>query len=626
MAGDRVPAATVSISLVCASVLAFQPGGHFRFVWAKLLFLVVAVLVGIFSPAEGRLPRVIKLMLVVGAGWIAVAMLLSDTPLASLAGRWPRYEGILTIALYLAVFGLGARLLGRNAVGGSWRSLRLGLSVVAVMLAFVSALEAAGLRPLGGGPDVRPGAFLGNATDQGLIGVVIAGVLAAPHKEPTAAQTWVRTAGFGSAALVVFLSASRAALAGLAVVVMVAAVLWVRNRAVHSTTQSATRLPLMLVALPAAVLLALAGAALLLPPTRARLFSAGTIDGRWLLWDRTWNLVLDHLWTGVGPSGFVDVLPAYLDRVWAESVGDGFPTDSPHNWPLQLLVAGGVPLLVVAAVSAILFLRLAVETMRKAPDLPQRQHLAAALVAVVAYSLALLTHFTSPGTTGLVAFISGGLVAADLNACARPAGAPAAARRLSRAAGVAMAAAGLAVAIPAAAAEWPMAAGVRAAGVGDMAGAEAAFDAAHLLRPWDSDTSLLAAQAYAGPATSGNPAAAAGAVKWGNRALERTPQSLEAGTAAAIGSLYSGDVAGAKDRLDGLAARAPASAGVLVQRGVANFGLGRAAESIADLQKAASLDPSSDTPWLVLAGVYERLGDETNAGNARLRARQLAAG
>lgn len=55
-----------------------------------------------------------------------------------------------------------------------------------------------------------------------------------------------------------------------------------------------------------------------------------------------------------------------------------------------------------------------------------------------------------------------------------------------------------------------MAAGVRAASVGDMAGAEASFEAALRLRPWDSDTSLLAAQAFAGPATSGDSTAASG--------------------------------------------------------------------------------------------------------------------
>lgn len=58
---------------------------------------------------------------------------------------------------------------------------------------------------------------------------------------------------------------------------------------------------------------------------------------------------------------------------------------------------------------------------------------------------------------------------------------------------------------------------------------------------------------------------------------------------------------------------APFWTGLYIQRGVANFGLGRDAESIADLETAVSLDPSSGTPWLILAGTYERLGDAENA-------------
>lgn len=78
-------------------------------------------------------------------------------------------------------------------------------------------------------------------------------------------------------------------------------------------------------------------------------------------------------------------------------------------------------MLLIGTGFAVHFLCLAVAKVRNTADLPQRQHLTAALVAVVAYSLALMTHFTSPGTTGLVAFICGGLAAADLNRSANPA-------------------------------------------------------------------------------------------------------------------------------------------------------------------------------------------------------------
>ncbi|WP_461190394.1 O-antigen ligase family protein [Arthrobacter sp. Z4-13] len=606
------------MALVAASVLAFQPGGLFRFVWVKLLILLAALVCAVLSPAAARLPRWVTWTVAAGAVWIAAAMLSSAAPAVSIAGRWPRYEGILTIGVYIALFAAGARLLGGEIAGRAWGRLRLSLAIVAMVLVVISGLEAAGLRPLGGVADARPGATLGNATDQGLIGLVIAGVLSAFPKGPGPVQRWIQRAGFLAALAVVFLSASRAALMGAAIVVVVASVLWLKSRGGTA--------PWSLVALPLVALAIFAGSALLVPAAGSRLFSAGTVDGRWMLWERTWLFVQERLWFGAGPSGFVDVLPGYLDRLWAERTGDAFPTDSPHNLPLQLLSAGGVPLLLIAAFFACLFVKTALAKIRHCQEFRQRQQLIAALAAVAAYALALLTHFTSPGTTGLVAFICGGLVGVELHRRALPWLPPAARAARPCAAALVLAAAALAVVVPAAAAEWPMANGARAARLGDIAGAEASFQTALRLRPWDTDVRLLAAQAFAGPATDGNTEAARAATKWGDQALDSTPQSLEAGIAAAIGCLYGGRLPEAKSRLDGLTELAPYSAGVYVQRGVANFGLGNAGEGIADLQFAASLEPSLDTPWLLLAGIYDRLGDVENARQALLRAQELAAG
>ncbi|MDR6414012.1 O-antigen ligase family protein [Pseudarthrobacter sulfonivorans] len=612
-----LPAA--SIALVAASVLAFQPGGLFRFVWVKLLILLAALVCAALSPGAARLPRGVTLTVGAGAAWIAVTMLLSAAPLASIAGRWPRYEGILTIGVYIALFAAGARLLGGDGAGEAWGRLRLSLAIVAMVLVVISGLEAAGLRPLGGVEDARPGATLGNATEQGLIGLVIAGVISAFPREPGPLQRWIARAGFLAALAVVVLSGSRAALMGAAMVVVVASVLWLKNRPGRARWSLGA-------ATAVAALAAFTGAAVLIPATRTRLFSAETVDGRWMLWERTWALVQERLWFGAGPSGFVDVLPGYLDRLWSERTGDGFPTDSPHNLPLQLLAAGGVPLLLIAAVFACLFFKSALAKIRDCHEVPQRRQLIVALAAVTAYALAVLTHFTSPGTTALVAFICGGLVGVELQRRAQSGVPPVAWAARRRAAALVLAVAALAVVVPAAAAEWPMANGARAARLGDIAGAEASFQTALRLRPWDSDVSLLAAQAFAGPATGGNTEAALAAVKWGDQALEATPHSLEAGIAAAIGCIYSGSLSEAKTRLDGLAKLAPFSAGVYVHRGVANFGLGNAGEGIADLHVAASLEPSSDTPWLLLAGIYERLGDGENSRQALLRARELAAG
>jgi hypothetical protein len=428
---------------------------------------------------------------------------------------------------------------------------------------------------------------------------------------------------------VAILSGSRAALAGLLIVALFASYVWMRSR-------SWARPKIAAGAVLAAG--AVAFGVLLVPAARDRLLSAGTVDGRWLLWDRSLGMVGADSVFGVGPSGFVDALPAYLNAEWSRSVGDSFPADSPHSWPLQLLAAGGVPLLLLVLVLGAVAVVAAVRRMKETRHGADRRYLVVVLVTVAAYGLALLTHFTSIGTTALVAFLCGGLVGREGT------GFPAVSSRavevipgkltaafagifrpaVSTAAGAVLVAAGLAVAVPAAIAEWPMGAGARAAAAGDVALAEQAFQQARQLRPWDSDTALLAAQAFAGPATAGDQQAARRAVEWGSLARERTPRSQEAGTALAIGYLYSGDPGAAKTVLDGLVRDAPYSTGLYVQRGVAQFGMGRASDGIADLEHAAALDPGLDTPWRILSHIYQWMGNAEAARAANRHAESLS--
>lgn len=609
------------IILMACSILAMQPGGLFRFVWVKLLVVIIAVLAGLLSPPGSRLPLPVKAVLTACVLWIAAAMLLSDTPFASIAGRWPRYEGLLMLGVYVAVFAVGAKVLGGGSGSQRRTLLAMSLAVAGTVVFVIAALESAGLRPLGGAGDVRPGATLGNATDQGLIGVVITGVLAAQGEPDRAWQVWLRRVGLLAGSGVAVLSGSRAALAAVLVVAVFGAYTWMRSQSWTGPKVAG------------GAALAVAGIAvgvLLSPGARERLLSTGTVDGRWLLWDQTLALVAEHPLSGVGPSGFVDALPGYLSAEWARTVGDSFPADSPHNWPLQALAAGGFPLLGLVVVLIAVSVAAVVRRMRESESAADRRYLAVVLVTVAAYGLALLTHFTSIGTTGLVAFLCGGLVGREAAAVAparsgflRTFGAGKM-RAVPRPAGALLVIAGLGIAVPATVAEWSMGAGARAAAAGSHTQADQAFKQAWQLRAWDGDTALLAAQAFAGPATEGDQQAARYAVSWGTLARERTPQSLEAGTALALGYLYSGDVPKAKDVLDALVADSPYSTALYVHRGVAQFGLGRPAESIADLEHAASLDPSLDTPWLVLANIHQRLGNDQDASAAMQRAEALA--
>jgi len=607
------------ISLVTFSVLAFQPGGLYRFVWAKVIVLALAVIFGLLASRGGSIPWLLWLVLAGMGAWLLLAAVLSEGPGASLMGRWPRYEGLPVLALYLGLFAVGARVLAGPKSVSRWILLRSCSSVASAVLFGVSALEAAGLRPLGGPLDARPGATLGNATDQGLMAVLLCGLLMAPAESDSAAVKWLLRVGWAASVLVVLLSGSRAALLGLGLLFMFALIWRVRKPGGMSWPVVGKGL---------LALAAVAAVAVIVPGIRERLLSGETVAGRWLLWEQTVQLIGDHFWFGVGPSGFVDAFPAYLTETWTREVGNDFPVDSPHMWLLQAAAAGGVPFLLLALLACSMGVVLGVRSIRSVESPRQRLTLHSALCALAACGAGMLTHFTSPGTTGLLAFVAGGILGASsahsperqTRVSPRLSGAG---RGALRAGAIALFVPVLAVGILAGAAEWPMKTGAQLAAEGRMDAANESFASASKLRPWDTDTALLAAQVFAGPAADGDPSAASFAIRWAAKSLERTPKSFEAGLVLAIGQANSGDLHAAKRRLDDLIRRAPFDEGPYVQRGIANFGLGDIDASIADLHQAAQLAPKSDTPWSILARIYARLGNESAAASAQVRADAL---
>lgn len=624
-------APALSIYVMAGSLLAFLPGGLFRFAWAKVIVVLLAVGAALWAgranpAAGGRLPRSTVILMGAGSAVLLLAALLSPSPAAALLGRWPRYEGAVVLAVYAAALVLGAKLLGGPDGTSGWHAFHRALAVVALPLAAICILESAGLRPLGGAADLRPGATLGNASDQGLVGVMIAAVLALPSLQ-RGRSSWLLRTGCAAGVLIAVLSGSRAALLALLAVVLVNAL---GAFLTGGGPQRGNKLTWKAAAAAAGSLAGLALLVFLIPGARDRLFYGETVTGRWLLWQQTVEMVQEHPWLGVGPSGFVDAFPAFQTQQWAVQTGGDFPPDSPHSWLLQALLAGGIPLLLLALLLAASTLRTAVVRIHSA-DGARRIALIGALAAVVGYGVGLLTGFTSPGTTPLAAFICGGLLATTIvvskesrTSRLRGWSVTPPARKGAAAAGALAVVGGLVLAVPAAAAEWPMAAGVGAAGSGDIAGAQRHFQAAKALRPWDSDTALLAAQAFAGPAAEGDTEAAERAVEWARVSLARTPESVEAGLALSIGYINSGNVPAAKERLDELIVRAPYTSQLYVQRGIAAFGLGQPEQSIADLQTAASQSPESPVPWQVLARVYQRVGQDGNATMAQERADRLA--
>jgi O-antigen ligase len=161
----------------------------------------------------------------------------------------------------------------------------------------------------------------------------------------------------------------------------------------------------------------LAGGTIALPQTRTRLFetsphSAESVTGHLLLATETARLVASHPLLGVGPSGFVDAIPAEHDQRWDREIGSANPPDSPENWLLQVASSGGIPLLAIALALTTIVIRRALRSVRIAPTTQTRAELVGLLGGLAGYAVTLLFHFTSPGTTPLAALFAGALVAA----------------------------------------------------------------------------------------------------------------------------------------------------------------------------------------------------------------------
>lgn len=593
-------------SVVALSVLAFLPGGLFRFALIKIVVILLALACGLAGNKGWRVPGPIVGVLVVGALTIAAGIAVSGNAMPALLGRWPRYEGALTMGIYVATLAMGAKILGGPASGRAWQWLHRSLAGAALLLALLSALEALGLRPLGGAVDLRPGATLGNATDQGLVAVLIVGVLALPALSRGDAWRWFLRAGLAAAGLTAVLSGSRAALLGLLLVIVVIAAFSVSHLA---------RRTRFIGMVAGAALAAVALAVFFIPASRDRLFSGGTVSGRWLLWQQTLEMARDHPWLGVGANHFVDFFPGYQTPQWTADIGNSFPPDSPHMVLLQALVVGGLPLLLLLFTLTALVIRHGFRNIRAAANPNHRDYLVGAFAALAAFGAGLLTHFSSPATTPLALMLCGALIAvpprtkeaAWMPRPVRSASRQTGLARITTVAAAAAIAVALALMVPASIAEWPMAKGAAAAAGGQPEEADKYFEQARVLRPWDGDTSLLAAQAFAGPATNGDADAAALAVKWAERSLGHTPKSGEAMLALSIGHIYSGDLAAGKAVLDGLIVQEPNLAAPYIQRGIAEFGLGNVTASLKDLARATELTPEDPLPQKILAQVRDRI-------------------
>jgi hypothetical protein len=498
-----------ALALLALGGPAFLPGALNRFVFPKLVVVGVGVLLAATVPARGRLPGAAVALLALGALLLLVDALAGRSPAAQLIGRPPRYEGVLVLPVYVGAGLAGARLLGAGRARGSTAWFLRVLAVASIAVAIEAVLEAAGLRPLSS--DIsRPGGLLGNASDEGAWALLVLGPLGAVALRT---RGWLLGAGALAAAVTLVCSGSRGALLGAIVV----------GAVVASLTPGRRRRTLVLAGLVAIVVGAFA-----LPATRARVVgsnaaAAASVTGRLLLWGETLHLLVDHPLLGVGPSGYLDTIPAYHSRHYERKVGPRSPPDSPHDWLLQAAVAGGLPLLLLALGLAALTAQGALRAAERQPTGGERAAIVGMLAALAGYGTALLFDFTSPGTTPLAAVLGGALLAG----AALPEGP---ARRVPAARAVAIGLAGVLIVVLAAAgmAESPLRAGITDAVAGRFAAADHQFDVARDLRPWDGAVPATAAHAYAVLAAAGARGAASRGLPWARRGLRDYPDSIQA--------------------------------------------------------------------------------------------------
>lgn len=609
--GRRRDARFSTGSILCTQSLMFAavaatvmilPGALNRFVFPKLaLATAVSALVLWRGRPSGRMPGQVKLLLAAAAAVLVVAALAGESPIAALLGRGPRYEGLVAVGPYVLMWLVGGHLWGPGRSRADSAALVRALAVSALAVGLLAVIEAAGLRPLESSV-ARTGSLLGNATDQGAWALLAAGPLAA-----IAVVTLDRWAIVGvlAAAVALATSGSRAALAG-GVVLAVALLCTLAGRRRRMSVAAA---------LAGMLLMALA-----IPATRDRLLgnsqlAGSTVTGRRALWGEAARLVVDHPLLGVGPSGFLDALPAYHRRDWYASYGTGNPPDGPHNLLLQAGSAGGLLLIALMVALLIVVAVLGLRRLVASPTAEGRALQAGLLAGLSAYGLVLLTTPTSTGPMLLASMLAGAAVAAPPSETARP--------RRSQLSSVACGAAAAVLTVfllCAAFAEIPLRYALVAASRGQAAQAQINFKHAQVLRPWDIEVSFAAGHAMAAVGDTQHPSILRDAAAWLTQAQRRVPNSWQVLADLAQVRESQGHLPTAERLLTHAHALAPNDPDILLSRGVVRAESAQYAAAEQDFLRVTSIAPKDAAAWQDLAQLYKLQGRDGLAARATAEA------
>lgn len=586
--------AILAISLAVLAIVVFFPGAFSRWDMPKVLVFGGAVLLACLARPAGRVSRAVAGLCVAGALILVIAALVSSQPLTALGGRWPRSGGFVLASAVGAGIWLGARLLGPAAGRARQNAWVLSVSAASLVLAVVSVLEAVGLRPIASDL-ARPGALLGNASDQGLVGAVFVAVLlpvvADRISSSAAPRAWLLPGGAVLAGIAtVACSGSRAGMLALVVGSVVSWLGWAvpRWRGPRATLRRGAWVGL-------AVLGAAAVAVFATPLARDRVlgangFASQTVADRGLMWRETIQLIADAPWWGVGPAGYADAIAVRHGPEWFATVTPGTVLESPHNWVLQAAVSGGILLVIVAVallgalgICTVHALRSAGAASDVGTSAPGARawslRVAGAAGGLGALCVGWLTHFPVPGTALLAGLLAGVLCAQVVR---RSEG-----RRL-RGARIALVSVWCVALALVTAAEYPLAAGV---GATSAESADRSFVVAAALRPWDSEIPSIAAQTFAAHANGGAHGAGELGVRWADRALAVNPVSRAAREARAVSLRAVGELVSARDEFAALVRDQPHDPRMLMQLGVTTLMAGEVAEGQDLLERAAELAP-----------------------------------
>jgi hypothetical protein len=500
----------IALAALASAAVVIVPGGLNRFVFGKLALAAIGVLASLAVQAHGRLGKLPVCLLTCAGLVMGLAVAAGENPHAQLVGLPPRYEGLIALPIYLGGLLAGVRLLGPDRTNGSTAFFLRWMSIASLAIGAVAMLEALHLDVLPG-TGSRPGSLLGNASDEGAWAVLCLGPLTATA---IAGHRPLHVVGATFALAALICAESRGALLG---ALAMAGMLFVllptpRQRLVLS-----------------AAVVGMTAMVLGIPASRERVtgtehLASMTARGRLLLTREAARMVAASPVTGYGPSGFVDELPREHTAEYEREIGPADPPDSPHDWLLQAAVAGGIVLALLAVALAGLTILRGWRGLVQHPTVGEAQAYAGLLAGLVGYSIALLFHFTSPGTTPLAAVFAGALLARRPGSHSLER-----AQRLSACTARAITAGAVALLIAvlgaSAVAEIPLREGINEAAAGHVRAASRRFAAAEGWRPWDIGVATLATHVFATLADRGIANGAAAGMPWVKKALAGDPRS-----------------------------------------------------------------------------------------------------